>query len=702
MLICLIALASWQFLLGATAHAADEEALPQQAIWPMPEWSRIAPAEAGLDEVPLLHARDYALTGGGSGYVTRHGRLVLAWGDAHARYDLKSTTKSFGSIALGLAIKDGKLRLEDKAQQHHPTLGLPPAENARTGWLEEITILQLASQTAGFEKPGGYTQLLFPPGTQWDYSDSGPNWLAECITLAYGRDLEDWMFERVFTPLGIGHADLMWRKNAYRPATIDGVPRREFGAGIHASVDAMARIGYLMLREGEWNGQEILTRDYAALAPRTPPQHAKLPVRRPDDHGNAASHYGLLWWNNADRTLPRVPADTYWSWGLYDSLIIVIPTLDIVVSRAGQSWKRDPNANHYDVLKPFLEPIVQSVAAANPSELLRPEEAAASADRAMSSESADYPRSPVIKGIVWAPPASIQRCAKGSDNWPITWADDDWLYTAYGDGNGFEPLLREKLSLGLCRIQGEPGNLSAENLRAPSLETKGPGPSGKKASGMLMVGSVLYLWARNADNSQLAWSADHGATWTWADWKLNTSFGCPTFLNFGRNYQGARDDFAYIYSHDSDSAYQRADRMVLARVAVDQLQNRAAYEFLQELDGQGRPVWTKDITRRGAVMVRPGRCYRSSVSFNAGLNRYLWVQTGLGEDTRFAGGLAIYDAPEPWGPWTSVFSTDRWDVGPGETASFPTKWMSADGCTLHLVFSGDDCFSVRRATVQLY
>jgi len=47
-----------------------------------------------------------------------------------------------------------------------------------------------------------------------------------------------------------------------------------------------------------------------------------------------------------------------------------------------------------------------------------------------------------------------------------------------------------------------------------------------------------------------------------------------------------------------------------------------------------------------------------------------------------------------------VFSTERWDVGPGETSSFPTKWMSADGQMLHLVFSGDDYFSVRQATLN--
>ncbi len=714
-------------LLGPAARGAESVSEPAEPSWPLPQWSRAEPAAVGMDEATLVRARDYALTGGGSGYITRHGRLVMAWGDPRQRYDLKSTTKSFGSIALGLALKDGKLRLDDQAQRLHAGLGVPPDENARSGWLDEITVLHLASQTAGFEKPGGYTKLLFRPGTQWDYSDSGPNWLAECITLAYGRDLDEWMFERVFTPLGIQRSDLTWRKNSYRPATIAGVARREFGAGIHANVDALARIGYLMLREGQWNGREILTRDYARSAPRTPPGHEQLPVRLPETYGNAAAHYGLLWWNNADQTLAEVPADAFWSWGLYDSLIVVIPSLEIVAARAGQSWKREQGADHYQVLKPFLVPIahsvqVRSARVSDPAETTdRRSPATPNAcgqNRAsvptpatspavpvvlcscVSAPVPAYPRSPVIKEVLWAPPETILRRAKGSDNWPLTWADDDWLYTAYGDGNGFEPRRKEKLSLGLARVRGVPPNLVAENLRAPSLEQTGDGVRGKKASGLLMVDRVLYLWTRNADNSQLAWSADHGATWTWADWTFTTSFGCPTFLNFGRNYEGARDDFVYVYSHDSDSAYQRADRMVLARVAKNRLREQAAYEFFQAVDERGQPVWTRDIGRRGAVFNSPGRCYRSGVSYNAGLKRYLWVQTGLGEDTRFSGGLAIYDAPEPWGPWTTAYATDAWDVGPGETASFPPQWISPDGCTLDMVFSGDDCFSVRRATLN--
>ena len=166
--------------------------------------------------------------------------------------------------ALGLALADGKVRLDDPAREHHPELGLPRQGDAPVAWLDEITILQLATQTAGFAKPGGSSELLFRPGTAWHYSDSGPNWLAECLTLAYRRDMKDLLFDRVFTPIGIKPDDLTWRKNAYRPAEIEGIPRREFGSGISANVDAMARIGLLYLRGRSLEGSA----DPAALVRR--------------------------------------------------------------------------------------------------------------------------------------------------------------------------------------------------------------------------------------------------------------------------------------------------------------------------------------------------------------------------------------------------------------------------------------------------
>lgn len=348
------------------AVAAD-----QPIVYPGKQWAVATPAEVGLDAKLLEQARDYALTGEGSGYITRHGRLVMSWGDVRQTYDIKSSTKSFGATALALAIMDGKLQLSDRAADHHPTLAIPPEENKQTGWIDKITLEHLATQTAGFEKPGGYGRLLFEPGSMWYYSDAGPNWLAECVTLAYRRDLRDLMFERVFEPIGITAADLRWRNNQYREHTIDGVPRREFGAGIHANVDALARLGYLYLRGGRWSAQQIIPAKFVELVRQPRPWMVGLPeyrhttsatkvAARSNDHGNASDHYGLLWWNNADGALQHVPRDTYWTWGLYDSMAIVIPSLDIVVSRAGKSWQRKEGAGHYDVMAPFLDPIVRA------------------------------------------------------------------------------------------------------------------------------------------------------------------------------------------------------------------------------------------------------------------------------------------------------------------------------------------------------
>ncbi len=676
-------------LLSAAAAAPAAE-------FPGATWTVATPAQAGMSETRLAQARDYALTAGGSGLVIRGGQRVFAWGDEAARYDLKSTAKSIGVTLLGVALLDGKVALDDPAIRHQPELGTPPDTNVATGWIPAVTLRHLADQTAGFEKPGGYGKLLFAPGTRWHYSDAGPNWLAECLTRAYGRDLDALFFERIAAPLGITRRDLVWRPHAYRPKELAGVARREFGSGFSANVHAMARLGLLYLRGGEWAGTRLLPADFVRAAGRPSPALRGLP-EHDDSHGNASEHYSLLWWNNGDGTIPGVPRDAFWSWGLYDSLIVVIPSLDLVVARAGpaKSWARPVGAEHYDPLKPFLEPLV---AACREFETRGRSVTAAPAV-------APYPPSPVIKTVTFAPPSAIVRRAKGSDNWPITWADDDALYTAYGDGNGFEPFVPSKLSLGLARVTGGPADFRGENLRSATGEARGDGRSGRKASGLLMVDGILYLLARNLDNAQLAWSRDHGATWTWADWKFTRSFGCPTFLNFGKNYAGARDDFVYVYSPDHDSAYEPADRMVLARAPRARLAEAAAWDYFVALDpATGQPRWSRNVAERGAVFSHPGNCYRGGVTWHPGLKRYLWCQilphSTHPQGMRFQGGFGIYDAPEPWGPWTTAFYAPQWDVGPGESSSLPTKWMEADGRTVHLVFSGDDHFSVRAATLE--
>jgi hypothetical protein len=269
--------------------------------------------------------------------------------------------------------------------------------------------------------------------------------------------------------------------------------------------------------------------------------------------------------------------------------------------------------------------------------------------------------------------------------------------------------VKQKLSCGFARIAGSPDDFHGENIRS-SGEQLGDGRKGKKGWGLLSVGGRLYLWLGHADQkgggAQLAWSDDHARTWSFADWRFD-QWGLVGFVNFGRDYAGARDGFVYAYSHDDRRADTPADRFLLLRVPKQRLAEQGAWEFFAGMQN-GQPTWTSNIDQRRGVFENRDGCLRCAMVYNAGLQRFLWWQQipqppGHKDrgDTRFEGGFAVYDAPEPWGPWTTAYFTRQWDVGPGEHGDFPTKWISPDGRTMYLVFSGDDAFSVRRATVVL-
>ena len=597
------------------------------------------------------------------------------WGDPKKRADIKSATKgSLGATLLGLAVEDDIVGLDDRATKHYPKIGTEVPANPRQ-WLDAITVRHLATMTAGFDD-GRPPKLTYRPGTSGIYSNDGANMLAELLTLRWHEDLSAVIKRRVMDPIGVAPEEWAWRSNGYRAKTIAGLTSREFASGLTITHRALARIGYLYLREGEWEGGRILPRAFIREA------------TRPTDLPSFVPYYAFFWGSNGKGTYPEIPADTYWALGLGDSIAVVCPSLDLVAVRLGTGSRASqlPGGDRPDEwgrrVAGFFRLATASVAdgrAARPP----------------------YPPSPVIKEVRWASPDQIRRAAKGSDNWPMTWADDGHLYTAYGDGNGFEPMIPDRLSLGFARVEGGPANFRGVNIRSPTGEQTGSGAAGRKASGLLMVDGILYLWTRNAGPARLGRSADHGRTWTWADWGFATGLACPTFLNFGRDYAGARDEFVYVYSHDGDSAYRPSDRMILARVSSGRIMERDAYEFFAGLDPRDGPIWTHDLDHRGSVFNHEGKCYRSGISYNLALGRYLWCQILPGDDPRKSGGFGLYDAPEPWGPWTTAFFTETWDVGPGESSSIPPRWISADGRSIHLVFSGNDSFSVRQATLVI-
>jgi CubicO group peptidase (beta-lactamase class C family) len=333
-----------------------------RTLFPEATWPVAAPEELGLDATKLAAARDFAMRAGdGAGHVIRFGRLVLSWGDSRTHYGLLSSSKSIGAgTALGLALADGKVALDDRAVKHHPAFGFPPETNKQTGWLDQITLFQLATHTAGFEKPSGYEPLIFAPGTRWSYSDGGTDWLGECLTYAFKEDIAELVQRRVFGKIGIAESDYLWKTHSRRPPVIEelGLKRRMVSAGILSNVHAMSRYGYLFLRRGSWKGERVLPESFIDLVRRPPPGLAAVPPLRPVPFPRASSHYGLLWWNNHDRTMPELPADAYWTWGLYDSIVMVIPSLDMVIVRLGKKGFREGWDAHYEQIAPFIVPLV--------------------------------------------------------------------------------------------------------------------------------------------------------------------------------------------------------------------------------------------------------------------------------------------------------------------------------------------------------
>ena len=654
------------------------------------DWAAISQAEAGLDPARLEAWRANLAAHGTTGLIViRRGRIALEWYAPEWNADRPHGTASMakalvGGMSLAVTMGVGRISPDDAASKYIPAWSADPRKS-------KITIRQLATHTSGIEDaeqdeiphdrlPGWkgdfwkrtpdpfsiairLAPVLFEPGTQNAYSNPGMAALSYAITAALkGGDIRTMLKERVLDPLGV--PEWQWSIGYGRAYEVDGLKLYANWGGASFTARAAARIGQLMMLQGRWNGRELIPRDTVkrVLTDQGMPHPGRSAT-------NPAPASGLAWYVNADGIWPAAPRDAFAGAGAGHQCIVAVPSLDLVVVRNGDALGDTAVGFWGPVYELLVKPLMQAV-----------------------TVSAPYPPSPVIRGAAFD--REIRRSAVDSDNWPLTWGDDDAQYTSYGDGYGFEPHVEKKLGMGFARITGTPGDSRGVNVRSDGERTGG-GAGSPKASGILMVDGVLYLWVRNVGNAQLLWSLDRGKTWQWG-FKMDTAFGSPAFLNFGRNYAGARDGFVYTYSQDGPSAYESDSSLLLARVAKGRIRVRGAWEYYERLDAGGRPVWTPEVARRGTVFAYPANCQRVDAVYDAGIGRYLLA---VGYD--HAGGWGLFDAPKPWGPWTTVLHR-QWDVAGTHGYRLPAKWISADGLTLTLVFSGvkpNDAFCTRTLTL---
>ena len=665
-------------------------------------FKRTTPQNAGLDPVKLERLWD--------SIEERSDSFVILFGDAIAferygpdwdpykRHGTASAAKGVvGGLSLMLAMDDGLIALDDLACAYVPQWRSDPLKS-------RITIRQLAAHTSGIEDAeqddlpheqltgwkGAFWRredlfilardvapVLFYPGTQEAYSNPGIAMLAYCVTAALKNspyvNIRQLLWERIIAPMGIPQEE--WSIGYEETNIVDGLQLVGSWGGGSISTRCMAAFGLLMLRRGCWRDRRLITPE---TIDKTALTHSGMP-----------GALGATWAVNrnllGEKVWKTLPADTYRAAGAGHQALFIMPSRNLIMVRYGRQFFPEKSYNQAfkdALLDPLGEALLPWVSA---------------------------PASDFIREVRWAPASGVLRLATGekacdgSDNWPITWADDGALYTAYGDGYGFRPRLPVKLGMGFGKIEGTPEDIRAYNMRSDA-ENMLHGPGGEKASGLLMVGGKLYLWARNSDHqgcgSRLAESTDYGAHFDWCDWRFER-FGHMTFINYGKNYEGARDGYIYMLSNDHPSAYENGDGFILLRAPKERLMARDAYEGFVCVDNTESPIFSADLSLCRHVLECPKRARRLSVSYNKGIKRYLlWQQhqfTASDSDTRFEGGFGIYEAPEPWGPWKCAYFTEHWDIGPGDLGCFPTKWMDADGLAAYLVFSGDDNFCVRKA-----
>jgi hypothetical protein len=309
-----------------------------------------------------------------------------------------------------------------------------------------------------------------------------------------------------------------------------------------------------------------------------------------------------------------------------------------------------------------------------------------------------YPTSPVLDGMIldWD---TLDRRANGSDNWPITWAEDDDQYTSWGDGGGFGGSNQDgRVSLGVGRIEGSWDNYRSYNVWG-GLNAENTATFEGKSYGILALMGRLYKWVspgsdhHNYREARLAVSEDYGATWSTEDWSFTQDdrIVLPTFLQFGKGYTGARDSYVYVYAIRLQDArqlqVQKPGQIDLMRVPMGSIPDKAAYQFFSGWDGDGNPTWAGTLTDRQPVFENPhGVGWNLSVSYNTGLGRYLLAT----EHSRsFEGNLSLFDAEEPWGPWTTVGYYSNWEeAGRNFYWNFANKWASESGEEFTLVYSG--------------
>jgi CubicO group peptidase (beta-lactamase class C family) len=299
--------------------------------------------------------------GGPNGLILRGGRIAAEWGDT-TRVDMTfSVAKSYLSILAGIAVDRGLIRdLDDPVRAYALDDGFDAPQNQAITWRH---LLQQTSEWQGelWGKPDsidhnrdvgqselgnavkGQARPLRAPGSHWEYNDVRVNRLSLSLLRLFRRPLAAVLADAIMGPAG---ASSTWQWQPYRNAWVDidgermpSVPGgSHWGGGLWMGTRDHARVGLMMLRRGQWQGQKLLSESWVDEVRRPCPVNPR---------------YGLLWWLNAGRVaMPFAPESSYSARGAGSNVIWIDPDHDLVVVAR---WIDKPH------VEPFLRLVVESL-----------------------------------------------------------------------------------------------------------------------------------------------------------------------------------------------------------------------------------------------------------------------------------------------------------------------------------------------------
>ena len=246
-----------------------------------------------------------------------------------------SVAKSLVSIALGAAIEKGCI--ESTNQYVHEFLEEFNTEDKKD--IKIIDLLQMASgidfgesygDPFGFMARTYYGQKLYDQtldkkaihkaGEVWKYQGGNTLVLSFIIEKACGKNLSDFFSEEVWQVLGASQ-DALW---TITPG--DGYEKSY--CCFYSNARDFARVGQLMLDSGQWNGRQIISKEYFTSLVQA--------GMKQDEKGTLISHYASHWW------LANIEGeDVFYARGILGQYIVVVPEWDLILVRLGH--KRDPN-----------------------------------------------------------------------------------------------------------------------------------------------------------------------------------------------------------------------------------------------------------------------------------------------------------------------------------------------------------------------